>query len=121
MIIVIPIGLIYYVVQVCLVIFKFNYFLSAQQDPNSFCFTQRVYVSTSRQLKRLESVTRSPIYSHFGETISGASTIRAYGDQDRFILDSESKVDRNQACYYPAIVSNRFNSCPSGHDFDACN
>jgi hypothetical protein len=68
---------------------------------------QRFYVSTSRQLKRLESVTRSPIYSHFSETITGSSTIRAYGEQNRFILESEGKVDHNQVSYFPAIVSNR--------------
>jgi ABC-type multidrug transport system fused ATPase/permease subunit len=42
----------------------------------AFYFVQSVYVSTSRQLKRLESVSRSPIYSHFGETLNGTSTIR---------------------------------------------
>lgn len=73
-----------------------------------YCCTQRFYVSTSRQLKRLESVSRSPIYSHFQETLNGASSIRAYGVQHRFIKDSERRVDENQACYYPNVVSNRF-------------
>ncbi|XP_056627065.1 ATP-binding cassette sub-family C member 3 isoform X2 [Triplophysa dalaica] len=73
-----------------------------------YIFVQRFYVATSRQLKRLESVSRSPIYSHFSETITGTSVIRAYGRNSAFVLMSNMKVDDNQKSYFPGIVSNRW-------------
>ncbi|XP_062886764.1 ATP-binding cassette sub-family C member 3 isoform X2 [Mobula hypostoma] len=69
---------------------------------------RRFYVATSRQLKRLESVSRSPIYSHFSETITGSSVIRAYGRERSFTLLNDIKVDANQKSYYPGIVANRW-------------
>ncbi|TWW64338.1 Multidrug resistance-associated protein 1 ATP-binding cassette sub-family C member 1 [Takifugu flavidus] len=59
-------------------------------------------------LKRLESVSRSPIYTHFNETLLGTSVIRAFGEQDRFIQESDQRVDHNQKAYYPSIVANRW-------------
>ncbi|XP_029933185.1 canalicular multispecific organic anion transporter 2 isoform X1 [Myripristis murdjan] len=73
-----------------------------------YWWVQRFYVATSRQLKRLESVSRSPIYSHFSETITGCSVIRAYSRHSAFVLMSDMKVDENQKSYYPGIVSNRW-------------
>uniref|UniRef100_A0A6Q2YTH2 Multidrug resistance-associated protein 1 n=1 Tax=Esox lucius TaxID=8010 RepID=A0A6Q2YTH2_ESOLU len=73
-----------------------------------YFFVQRFYVSSSRQLKRLESVSRSPVYTHFNETLLGTSVIRAFGEQERFIRESDGRVDHNQKAYYPSIVANRW-------------
>lgn len=61
---------------------------------------QRYYRHTSRELKRLQSITLSPIYSHFSETLSGLSTIRATRHADRFKLECESRLDVNQRCVF---------------------
>uniref|UniRef100_A0A8D2NVG1 Canalicular multispecific organic anion transporter 1 n=1 Tax=Zosterops lateralis melanops TaxID=1220523 RepID=A0A8D2NVG1_ZOSLA len=73
-----------------------------------YCFVLRFYISTSRQLRRLDSVTRSPIYSHFGETVSGLSVVRAYGHQERFLKQNEVTMDINQKSVYSWIISNRW-------------
>ncbi|CAD5115099.1 DgyrCDS4110 [Dimorphilus gyrociliatus] len=73
-----------------------------------YYFIQRFYIPTSRQLKRIESTTRSPIYVHFSETITGASTIRAYGVQSSFIKENDDKVDHNLKFYFSSIASNRW-------------
>ncbi|XP_029376380.1 ATP-binding cassette sub-family C member 2 isoform X2 [Echeneis naucrates] len=73
-----------------------------------YYFVQRFYIATSRQLRRLDSVSRSPIYSHFGETVSGLSVIRAYNHQERFLKHNEITIDENLKNVYPWIVSNRW-------------
>ncbi|XP_039213001.1 canalicular multispecific organic anion transporter 1 isoform X2 [Crotalus tigris] len=73
-----------------------------------YYFILQFYVATSRQLRRLDSVTRSPIYSHFGETVSGLSVIRAFGHQERFLQHNEKIVDMNQKSVYSWLVSNRW-------------
>ena len=69
---------------------------------------QRYYVTTSRELKRLDSTSRSPIYAHFSETLGGVTTIRAFGDVDRFTKENEARLDANQRAYYPSVASNRW-------------
>ncbi|KNC96889.1 uncharacterized protein SPPG_07717 [Spizellomyces punctatus DAOM BR117] len=68
----------------------------------------RLYLRTSRELKRLESTTRSPIFSHFSETIVGASTIRAYGAEDKFMKENYARVDTNHRAFFYLWVSNRW-------------
>jgi len=68
-----------------------------------------VYVYSApatRNLQRLESVSRSPIFSHFSETLGGLSTIRALGAAPRFEQHSMGLVDRNTRCFYGQYLLN---------------
>ncbi|KAL8667629.1 MAG: hypothetical protein Q9202_000484 [Teloschistes flavicans] len=73
-----------------------------------YFYIQRYYLRTSRELKRLDSISRSPIYAHFQESLGGMTTIRAYRQQDRFALENEWRVDENLRAYFPSISANRW-------------
>jgi len=68
----------------------------------------KFYLRSSRDLKRLESVQRSPLYQQFGETLSGIVTIRAYGDENRFIRDNQSRVDTHNRPFIYLWAANRW-------------
>uniref|UniRef100_A0A452UFS7 Multidrug resistance-associated protein 1-like n=1 Tax=Ursus maritimus TaxID=29073 RepID=A0A452UFS7_URSMA len=69
---------------------------------------QRYYVASSRQIRRLAGASRSPIISHFSETLSGVSTIRAFGHEQRFIQQNREVVNENLVCFYNNVISNRW-------------
>lgn len=73
-----------------------------------YLYIQRYYLRTSRELKRLDSISRSPIYAHFQESLGGITTIRAYRQQSRFALENEWRVDANLRAYFPSINANRW-------------
>ncbi|AMD18957.1 HBR056Cp [Eremothecium sinecaudum] len=73
-----------------------------------YFYYQQYFLRTSRELRRLDSLTRSPIYAHFQETLNGVSTVRAYAQQDRFVHLNQSFVDKNLSAYYPSSFANRW-------------
>ena len=73
-----------------------------------YYFVQRYYIPTSRQLRRIESITRSPIFVHFSETLSGTASIRAYGSVGTFIDENNKRIDVNNSCFYPSLISGRW-------------
>ncbi|KAF9107851.1 Multidrug resistance-associated protein 1 [Mortierella sp. GBA35] len=73
-----------------------------------YLIIQAYYIRSSRALKRIDSVSKSPIYQHFSETLSGVTTIRALGANERFIADNAAKADVAANAYYSWIVSNRW-------------
>ncbi|KAI1708386.1 ABC transporter transmembrane region domain-containing protein [Ditylenchus destructor] len=58
------------------------------------------------RLRFAQSIYRSPIFSHFGETIQGSSSIRAFGRTEEFCVESERRVDTYLRIKYLSIVSN---------------
>ncbi|KAF9442601.1 multidrug resistance-associated ABC transporter [Macrolepiota fuliginosa MF-IS2] len=68
----------------------------------------KYYLATSRELKRLDAVSRSPIFAWFSESLAGLSTIRAFHQQPIFIQNNQYRIDRNQICYLPSISVNRW-------------
>ncbi|KAK8926917.1 ATP-dependent bile acid permease [Metarhizium anisopliae] len=73
-----------------------------------FYFVATFYLRASRDLKRLESVQRSPLFQQFGETLSGMTTIRAYGDERRFIRDNLAKVNTQSRPFIYLWACNRW-------------
>ena len=73
-----------------------------------YIFIQRGYVKSSRQLTRLESISKSPILSHFIESVNGVSTIRAFSLTKQFIGDSQTKVGASVGNQYYNFAASRW-------------
>ncbi|XP_074354051.1 ABC transporter C family member 13 isoform X2 [Apium graveolens] len=67
---------------------------------------QFYYRSTSRELRRLDSVSRSPIYASFTEILNGSSTIRAFKNEDVFFSRFTEKVILYQRTSYSETIAN---------------
>ncbi|PWN87324.1 hypothetical protein FA10DRAFT_183067 [Acaromyces ingoldii] len=67
-----------------------------------------LYVVSSRDLKRIESVTRSPIFTLVGEALSGAVVIRAYGDASRFTRHCLRLIDKTNRPFFFLWYENRW-------------
>eukprot|EP00897_Mesotaenium_endlicherianum_P000582 jgi/Mesen1/10524/ME000083S10028 len=69
---------------------------------------QRFYLATSRELKRLDALARSPIFAHFGETVQGLTTIRAFRQQARFAALNDARLDDSTRAYFASVTANRW-------------
>ncbi|KAH7410668.1 putative ATP-binding cassette transporter [Cadophora sp. MPI-SDFR-AT-0126] len=61
---------------------------------------QKYYLRTSRQVRILDLEAKSPLYTHFIETLSGLPTIRAFGWPSSFISHNLALLDASQKPYY---------------------
>lgn len=73
-----------------------------------FYCLRRFYFRTVRSIKRLEGVARSPIFSHLSASLSGLSTIRAFGVEEKFKREFEAIHDVHNSVWYVFLAANRW-------------
>ncbi|KAI9595888.1 ABC transporter type 1, transmembrane domain-containing protein [Syncephalis fuscata] len=82
----------------------------------SFMVLRWLYMNASRQVKRIESVTRSPVYSLLSETLYGLVTVRAYNAQDRFWKQFSEAQNANARAFFAFLGCARW----VGFRLDVC-
>lgn len=71
-----------------------------------YFLVQKWFRKTSTELQRINSVANSPIFADFSQTLSGTSTIRAYGEESRFFEQCKSSFDTMNASYLLVQLTN---------------
>ncbi|EZA61102.1 hypothetical protein DMN91_004524 [Ooceraea biroi] len=69
---------------------------------------QNHYRLTSREVKRLSSITLSPLYAHFSETLSGLTSIRAFRTVPRFQQENELLLEASQKTQFSSIAASQW-------------
>uniref|UniRef100_A0A8C6AL61 Multidrug resistance-associated protein 1-like n=1 Tax=Monodon monoceros TaxID=40151 RepID=A0A8C6AL61_MONMO len=87
---------------------RFTKYLAIFKLLKQFCLHLPNRLFLSRQIRRLAGASRSPVLSHFSETLLGVSTIRAFGHEQRFIQQNKDVVNENLVCFYNNVISNRW-------------
>ncbi|CAI5463391.1 unnamed protein product [Closterium sp. Yama58-4] len=65
-----------------------------------YFWVQQTYRKTARELKRLDAVSKSPVYQQFTETLNGLPVIRAYNQEERFLRMCDDKLDANNRAFF---------------------
>lgn len=71
-------------------------------------YYQKYYISVQRELKRLVSLSISPIFAHFQESLTGVESIRAYHQEERFSYINKANVDFNMKSLFMLRSINRW-------------
>ncbi|XP_022081106.1 ATP-binding cassette sub-family C member 8-like isoform X2 [Acanthaster planci] len=73
-----------------------------------YILLMKVFITTSRELQRLDSISKSPVYAHFSESLGGLSTIRAYKQQQRFQKLLVKKIESSNLTFLYLNTGNRW-------------
>ncbi|KAF7344045.1 hypothetical protein MVEN_01694000 [Mycena venus] len=68
----------------------------------------KFYLATSKQFRRLEAASKSPLYTLFGTTVAGLITVRAYRAQDFFRSQNAASVNASQGALHHQLGGQLF-------------
>jgi ABC-type multidrug transport system fused ATPase/permease subunit len=73
-----------------------------------FGIARRKYLRSAVEIKRIEAVSRSPIYADFSATLEGLSTLRAYKLEAPATLSFQKQLDRNSRAWFAFLMVSRW-------------
>ncbi|XP_033865352.2 ATP-binding cassette sub-family C member 4-like isoform X1 [Acipenser ruthenus] len=73
-----------------------------------FIILRRYFLQTSRDVKRLESTTRSPVFSHLSSSLQGLWTIRAFKAEQRFQSEFDDHQDLHSESWFLFLTTSRW-------------
>ena len=73
-----------------------------------FWYVRNVFVTSSRELKRLEGLARSPIFAMLSESLGGIATIRSNGALDFFRSKFQAVHDAHTRSFFSFIAASRW-------------
>ncbi|XP_012731319.2 multidrug resistance-associated protein 4 [Fundulus heteroclitus] len=73
-----------------------------------FLYLRRYYLHTSRDIKRLESTTRSPVFSLLSSSLQGLWTIRAFRAEEKLKRTFDSCQDRHTEAWFLFLMTSRW-------------
>ncbi|EPZ35647.1 ABC transporter domain-containing protein [Rozella allomycis CSF55] len=71
-------------------------------------YYRNAYVASSREIKRLDAISRSPIYSFLSTSLSGLATIRTMKKEEEFNQAFYFKQDQNTNCNFAFQMVSRW-------------
>uniref|UniRef100_A0A673JJL0 Cystic fibrosis transmembrane conductance regulator n=1 Tax=Sinocyclocheilus rhinocerous TaxID=307959 RepID=A0A673JJL0_9TELE len=74
----------------------------------AFLFLRRYFLRTSRDVKRIESTTRSPVFSHLSSSLQGLWTIRAFKAEERFQQTFDAHQDLHSEAWFLFLTTSRW-------------